>query len=41
MSIIELEANLVKELQNLRKQTYIGSSSATGTSGYGQLQVTP
>ena len=41
MSIIELEANLVRELQNLRKQTYTGSSSATGTSGYGQLQVTP
>jgi len=41
MSIIELEANLVRELQNLRKQTYTGSSSATGASGFGPVTRKP
>ena len=40
-SIIQLESDLIKELEDLRKQNYANSSSATGASGYGQLQVTP
>ena len=32
---------LMDGIESIRKQTYTGSSSATGASGYGQLQVTP